>query len=188
MKIRIQRGKKERPKLKLSENVYLVGSSSYGLSSIGDCNVYLIDCGEKQVLIDSGDDPNVERILQNISNHGFDTRDIELIINTHCHCDHIGGNAEFKKKTGCRLAAFKGIVDEIEAIGELILPHYALRRGHKTQPSTIDIPLEKNEIIRIGNKGLQIIHTPGHSPGGIMIIIKEERGLSIFTGDTVPCR
>ena len=40
--------------MKLTENIYLVGGNAYGYSAMGDCNIYMIDCGESLVIIDTG--------------------------------------------------------------------------------------------------------------------------------------
>ncbi|MGB9622856.1 MAG: MBL fold metallo-hydrolase, partial [Candidatus Bathyarchaeia archaeon] len=104
--------------MRLTEKIYLVGGASFEYSAKGDCNIFLVDCGETLALIDSGAGRGVSKILENIERMGFKNKKIEILFNTHCHYDHIGGNFEFKR-TGCKIAAYRDEFDEIENLGEL---------------------------------------------------------------------
>ena len=79
--------------MKLTDSVHLVGGSVYGLSALGDCNIYLVNCGNEYALIDTGGGMGVKRIIENIKYDGFDPKKIKLAFLTHCHFDHIGGGS-----------------------------------------------------------------------------------------------
>lgn len=170
--------------LKLTEKVYLIGGSAYGYSASGDCNMYLVDCGGGLALIDTGGGKGIPKVLDNIRRMGFDPKTIEIAFITHCHYDHIGGNKAIVDATGCKIAAHEAEKEDIESLGELTLYQMGLEEGLSFEPSEVDIALKGGEKIRVGGVEFEIVHTPGHSPGGISLIIQEEGVTSLFPGDT----
>ena len=70
--------------MKLTEDIYLVGSAEFGISNEYDCHVYLIDGGEEAALIDCGVGYDTERILQNIR-EVIDIRKLKRVYLTHLH-------------------------------------------------------------------------------------------------------
>ncbi|MBI5376624.1 MAG: MBL fold metallo-hydrolase [Candidatus Schekmanbacteria bacterium] len=90
---------------------------------------------------------------------------IRYIFTTHTHFDHIGGHGEIISQT-----AAKAVVHKLESS--------ALK---KKGISNI-IEVEDNDIIQVGNIEAKIIHTPGHTPGGICILLNNEK---LITGDTL---
>ncbi|NMB07811.1 MAG: MBL fold metallo-hydrolase [Tissierellia bacterium] len=137
-------------------------------------NCYLVysENTKKAIVIDPGGD--VDDIMAKIEELNLD---IEYIILTHGHGDHIGGVLELKSFIDVPIAIHKE--DE-----------YMLKNGNQNLSSQMvmgtielnaDILLEDGDEISFGDLTAKIIHTPGHTPGGISIKI----GNSIFTGDTL---
>ena len=170
--------------VKLTEKVYLVGGSAYGISAMGDCNLYLIDCGRKLALIDTGGGGGVNDVLENIKGLGFDPKTLEYALITHCHYDHIGGNKALKEATGCKIAAHKSEVSDIENRGELTLRKMSLDAGRDFPAEKVDVRLKGDEHIQIGDTEINVVHTPGHTPGGLCFVMVEEGKVNLFTGDT----
>lgn len=139
-----------------------------------DANSYLVN---GKVLIDTGINTNslISEIEKNI-----DIQKLELIILTHCHYDHSAAAEAIAKKSGARIAIHKDDVELLhqdEASASIAFDS----RAPSFEP---DILLEDGESIPIGNgEHLQIIHTPGHTPGGICLY--EPASKSLFSGDTV---
>ncbi|MFZ3055230.1 MAG: MBL fold metallo-hydrolase [Smithella sp.] len=101
---------------------------------------------------------------------------INYIVNTHGHVDHISGNTEMQKETGAKI-----IVHEDDSIMLTHTPAMILRMfGAKASPPA-DILVKDGDTISVGNVELKVIHTPGHSPGGISLYTPGY----VFTGDTL---
>lgn len=170
--------------MKLTDRVYLIGGSAYGYSAPSDCNMYLLDCGGSLALVDTGGGGGVPRVLENTRRMGFDPKSIEIAFVTHCHYDHIGGNKPIKDATGCKIAAHEVEKEEIETLDELTLYQMALEEGLSFEPTSVEIALHEGQRIRVGDLEFEIIHTPGHTPGGVTLRINEGGVTSLFSGDT----
>lgn len=124
------------------------------------------------VVIDPGE--NGSNILELINSEGFE---LTHIINTHGHFDHIGANSFLKEKSGADLLIHKNdlpLLENAEAS--------AARFGLTTLPSPEpDMLLSDGDIIESGEMNIKVIHTPGHSPGGISLLVDD----ILITGDTL---
>lgn len=90
---------------------------------------------------------------------------IKYIINTHCHEDHVNGNARMRELTGGLIA-----IHEAES---KYLRHFF--------PPEADIKFKEEDSISIGKVSVTVMHTPGHSPGSICLMAEN----NLFTGDTL---
>lgn len=102
---------------------------------------------------------------------------LKYIINTHGHGDHIGGNKFLKEKYSAKLMIHK--LDEDMLIDDK--KNFSFYTGIPVQSPLPDEYLEDGMGLKVGLLDLSIIHTPGHSPGGVSIKVD---GM-IFTGDTL---
>ena len=135
---------------------------------------YLIGDEESQegLFIDPADD--TARLLAEAKSHGLNR--IQYIINTHAHVDHIMGNAEMARKTGAKI-----IVHEEDAAALTRTPSDLLEMFNATTSPPADIVVKEGDVIQVGNVKLKVIHTPGHSAGGMSLYLDGR----VFTGDTL---
>lgn len=101
---------------------------------------------------------------------------IKYIVNTHGHFDHISGNKEMKNKTKAQIIIHQGDAD---MLGNTTSFYYRMFGANQSPPA--DIQVKEGDRIEIGNIYLKVIHTPGHSPGGMALYMKGY----VFTGDTL---
>jgi len=146
---------------------------------------YLI-FGEHICLIDGGVAGSEAMIFDYIKQAGRDPREIDWLVFTHSHPDHIGSGRELKKQTGCKVAAHIDARPWIEDVDH----QYAQRPignfydlvGGSVE---IDRGLEDGDHLDLGDgQTLEVFHTPGHSKGAISLLYNKDRAL--FTGDAVP--
>lgn len=135
-----------------------------------DSNAYLLDA-KRKTLVDAGIDG--PRVLESLPG------DLELIILTHCHYDHVAAVPDIVKATGAKVAMHEGDVPLIksEKINCSAMFH------SRSPPLKVDIVLKDGDVIDLGDAKLQVIHTPGHTAGSICLY--EPVSKALFSGDTV---
>ena len=144
--------------------------------------------GEKITLIDTGVKGSEEKIFEYIRQNNRDVYEIETVILSHSHPDHIGSANAIKKITGCRVLAHENEKSWIEDIDlqnrERPVPGFY---NLADQPVKIDEYLVSGRRINAGqNITMEIIHSPGHSKGSVNILFREDRIL--FTADSIPLK
>ncbi len=140
-----------------------------------DSNVYLV-MDERPLLVDVGMNPDLT--LKNIKRH-IDPKKIQTIVLTHCHHDHTGAAPALHEATGAKLMIN---AKEVGALGD-DLATLAYMFGKLAPECTPDEGLVEGKIIDTGEWKLEVLETPGHSPGSICLYEKNAKAL--FSGDTV---
>ena len=135
-------------------------------------NCYILECEETKsaAVIDPGDEAG--RIISTIKKRELN---LDLIVNTHGHIDHIAANGGLKEEFGAPLCIHSADADM------LVNPQRNLSFfiGVPTSSPPADRLLEDGDVLKVGELSLKVMHTPGHSPGSVCLL-----GDSfIFTGD-----
>jgi len=160
----------------------------YFTGSTGKRSVYVtLIKANKNCLIDTGTAYNFGDITSFCEEKGVRIDDLDIIINSHCHPDHIGCNYLFKKANPKiiiythRLA--KPYIEDIEKqYRERPIPNFFNLISNSVEVNKV---IDDGDIIDMGME-LRVIHTPGHSKGSISIFIPEKDVVVI--GDAVPER
>ncbi|MBI4333416.1 MAG: MBL fold metallo-hydrolase [Chloroflexi bacterium] len=172
-------------------------SNSYALR-------YHIDGQARYVLIDPGHDviatpmrdpgsrgamrlyeePGLDALIEQLGKDGIDLKDIGLVINTHGHIDHCEASFSLAEKTGVPVALHEGDKESCNrTIADMLGMGPADKSARKERQP--DLFLKEGEM-RLGKPDpivLQIIHTPGHSPGSISVYWPEKK--TLIAGDVI---
>ncbi|MBA7490282.1 Hydroxyacylglutathione hydrolase GloC [subsurface metagenome] len=141
-----------------------------------ETNCYLIGCKKtkKAAMIDPGGEEEVDLVLNFLQENNFD---LKYIINTHGHIDHIAGNNLLKAKTKALLLIHRLDADMLVDANK----NFSSFMGKEMCSPPADKLLEEGDEISLGTLNLIVIHTPGHTPGGISLVLSN----IVFTGDTL---
>jgi len=140
-------------------------------------NCYILACAEekKAIIIDPGDQARkIKAVLEKHKLHPG------MVINTHGHYDHIGCDDKF----GVPVYAHKQDLAMLTDAGLNLSASFSWDYKVKSEI----IALEDKQIIKFDCLELEVMHLPGHTPGGIALLMKKPRTDIIFTGDTLFCR
>jgi glyoxylase-like metal-dependent hydrolase (beta-lactamase superfamily II) len=139
-----------------------------------NCSVLGDETTREGMVVDPGDD--VAAILEIVKRHGLR---ITTIVITHAHIDHIGGAQKLKAATG---AAVLMSANDLPLYDQLDMQ--AAWLGVPTPERTrIDTPAREGERLWVGASGIDVLDTPGHTPGSISLWIPAEKKL--LSGDTL---
>ena len=142
---------------------------------VGNFNVFCYLLGDEEaqegLLIDPADD--ADWLLSEAESYGLK---IKTIVNTHGHVDHVMGNQEIVRRTMARI-----VIHEKDAVRLRQPPSYLLEMFHATPSPHADLLVKHGDVIQVGHMDLQVIHTPGHTTGGMCLY---QEGM-VFTGDTL---
>ncbi len=136
---------------------------------------------EQPILIDTGytsDFDITERLIKNI---GVNLARTRLIINTHTHCDHIGGNRIIQDRSGCDIA--------LHRVGKYFMDTqddwstWWRYYGQEADFFNCTKALDDGEVIAVGPHEFQVIHTPGHASDGIVLYNKKAK--VVISGDAL---
>jgi hydroxyacylglutathione hydrolase len=162
-----------------SELIYIkvpVGVLQCNCSIIGDPKT------REAIVLDPGDE--VERLLDLIGRYKLT---VKAIVSTHAHIDHVGGLAKLHQYTGAPVMMHNDDLPLYNAMDE-----QADFLGLRPPPLTkIDHLLKEGDALSWGSYQLNVIHTPGHTPGSVSLYIPRETGQvqlatpHLFSGDTL---
>ncbi len=137
-----------------------------------NCYILAQDKDSEAIIIDPGNEPDkIKRVLARYRLKPG------LIINTHGHIDHIGADDAF----GVCIYIHKDDVDFLSDPDLNLSRLFAMSLRIISPRRT----LKDKEEIRLGKIRLQVLHTPGHTPGGICLLLKEPKTNIVFSGDTL---
>ncbi len=134
-------------------------------------NTYVLwDDTNECIIVDPGCfDPQEKKELADfIANQGLQ---VQLVLNTHCHIDHVLGNYFIKENYGVKLLIPTNEVAVLKA-ASVLAPGYGFHAYDDSQPDGF---LEDGDTIRFGRQVMTTMLTPGHSPGHVVFYNAENR-------------
>lgn len=132
-------------------------------------NTYIFDCGNGEAIaIDTGSQPDlIEKAAEKLG------LKIKYVLLTHSHWDHIGAVAHFQKN-GAKVYMHKADSD--------LLNECFLNGEYESIPKFLaDEFVVDGQVLELGNKKINVIHTPGHTQGGVCYCVDSD----MFSGDTL---
>jgi glyoxylase-like metal-dependent hydrolase (beta-lactamase superfamily II) len=175
------------------------------LPHIGSVNVWLLR-GDPVTLVDTGpaDDAALSALEQGLRTHGLRLEDVEQVLATHHHLDHVGLAAAIQERSGARLAVFDAVADYGARYSERIVEERAFSRAlmatHGVPSAVIDdsedfwgfiernshdfhadVRLRDGERVRAGDRTLRVVARPGHSATDVLLVDDAEQ--LAFVGD-----
>jgi glyoxylase-like metal-dependent hydrolase (beta-lactamase superfamily II) len=139
-----------------------------------NCSILGDETTREALVIDPGDD--ISQILKIVERHGLH---VQQIVVTHAHIDHIGGARKLQQATGAPVLLNENdlpLYDQME-VQAAWLGMETPERAH------VDSAVRQGDRLRVGGTDLEVLHTPGHTPGSISLWIPAEKKL--LAGDTL---
>jgi hydroxyacylglutathione hydrolase len=139
-----------------------------------NCSILGDEQTREAIVIDPGDD--VAEILRVVERHGLR---VTLIVVTHAHIDHVGGAQKLKTATGAPVAMsaddlplYEQIAMQAEWLGVPV-----------PERTSLDAPTHEGQLLHLGTTEIEVLDTPGHTPGSISLWIPAEK--KVLAGDTL---
>ena len=146
-------------------------------------NVYLIDGGTEYVLVDIGEEKTLGTIIDLIRAMDFPLSKCKLLIATHADVDHVQALASARDRLKAKTAAHPAAARLIET-GEPVETYARISAqgvDEPLPPCKIDKRLKDGDRLKVGALQLEVLHTPGHTPGQLSFRL----GNLLFSGDNI---
>lgn len=142
------------------------------------CNCSILACTttRKAVIVDPGGE--TEKIAQILAHHDLT---VEAIIHTHAHLDHIYCTRDVKESHGGEIC----LHNEDMFLYDGIAMQAAMFGWQVRETLPVDRFVDHGDRIKMGNSSLEVIHTPGHTPGSICFEVNDGDQRLLFAGDTL---
>ena len=165
-------------------------SNVYLMEGLSASNVYLLTARDELTLVDAGLSSDVDRIVGQLEEGGYALAQFRAIVLTHAHGDHVGGAADLARRSGAQIVAHRDEVPYIEQTQSLrpsslvgrVMNWLSSRVLFRMDACEVDRAVEEGDVLEALG-GLEVAHTPGHTPGAMSLYQRERRIL--FCGDAL---
>lgn len=166
--------------VKLAEDFYVISGDK--LTHPWDASAYLLT-GSDPVLIDCGGSEGYSALKCNLNELGLQPKDITKVIATHGHWDHVSGFARLAEESNAELWIHADDREQVEQ-GDYDRTG-AFLYGKPFPALHVQGTLNDGEVMQIGRFLLEVVHTPGHSPGSVSFILTDGKHNILIAGDTL---
>lgn len=168
--------------MKLLEHFYQVSCPS--LTHPYDATAYLLDAGDGLVLLECGTPDGYEKCLENIRSLGCDPADIRFILGTHGHYDHVGAASLFARDFGTKLYLHQDDRPQVEQ-GDDRRTTAGLLYDRHFPPARVEGELFDGQRFTFPRLEVEVMHTPGHTLGGVCFAVTVNGVSVLVAGDTI---
>jgi glyoxylase-like metal-dependent hydrolase (beta-lactamase superfamily II) len=166
--------------LEITSEIWQVGGA--GLTSPEDAAVYLMCFDDQAAIVDAGCGGHGDLLAANIEACGFAPDQVRYLLLTHCHFDHVGGAEDLRIRYGCEIVVHELDAPAIEAGDSRRTA--ANWYGRSMKPLNPDVLLSgTGRQIRLGDRPVDAIHTPGHTPGSVVYVVASDGRRVLFGQD-----
>jgi len=172
----------------------------------GRCNCFLVSNGKKHLLVDTGRESKWKELSDRLDCLGVELDSLDAVILTHSHFDHAENAANIKEKYKTVLIIHKDEADYLKQGHNAIIRgttvvtklltdiagQKSIDRFFRFKPAEYDLAVESSHDLRLLGFNGYLIHTPGHSPGSLSVVIDDEIALvgdamfGVFKGSVFP--
>lgn len=142
-----------------------------------NCTIVADERTREAIVVDGGD--GVVEVTERLDALGLKA---VALIHTHAHIDHIGDLGGLRDRTGAR-----GLLHPADLPLYRALDAQANMLGLPQAPQVValDGELLDGDVVRAGNVAIEVLHTPGHTPGSVCFAVRDDDGVQLLTGDTL---
>jgi glyoxylase-like metal-dependent hydrolase (beta-lactamase superfamily II) len=141
-----------------------------------NCSILGDEGSREAIVIDPGDD--IEAIEGVLARHGLK---VKFIVITHAHIDHIGGAKQLKERTGAPVYLNENDVK----LYEMMSTQAKFLGVRPPETTRVDAALSEGDQVECGAIRADVLHTPGHTPGSICLLVPNGAETKLIAGDTL---
>jgi glyoxylase-like metal-dependent hydrolase (beta-lactamase superfamily II) len=164
----------------LTEGLWVV--SGEGITHPWDAFAYLL-AGEEPALVDCGSVDGYPALKSNLAALGYRPRDIQTIFATHGHWDHLSAAAALQEESDARLLIHDADKMQVVTGDPALTCSFLYDRAFP--PARVDGELRDGDTFTVGKFTLQVLHTPGHTPGSVCFAVTVDGRSVLVAGDTL---
>jgi glyoxylase-like metal-dependent hydrolase (beta-lactamase superfamily II) len=142
-----------------------------------NCTILADEASGEAIVVDGGD--GVDEVLRRLQSHNL--RATQLL-HTHAHIDHIGDVGELRKRAGGRALLHPA---DLPLYRTLEMQAHWIGLAQAPRIVDLDADLHDGDVITLGDMRIEVLHTPGHTPGSVCFAMHEQSKTSILSGDTL---
>ncbi|MEJ2158701.1 MAG: MBL fold metallo-hydrolase [Desulfobacteraceae bacterium] len=166
--------------MNITSEIFQIGGE--GFTSPSDAAAYLINFDGHAAIVDAGCGDRADRLIDNVLRHGVSPEQVAYLLITHCHFDHTGGIRAVTGYFSC-----PAVCHELDAVylesGDSAATA-ATWYGASLEPLSVDIKLSgPRQILALGERTIEAIHVPGHSPGSVVYLVESDGNRVLFGQD-----
>lgn len=142
-----------------------------------NCTIVADEASREAIVVDGGD--GVDEVVSRLRKNDWRAK---LLVHTHAHIDHIGDVGRLRE-----LTSGKALLHPADLPLYRTLALQARWMGLARAPAIVplDGDLHDADVLELGGVRLEVLHTPGHTPGSVSFALRDDRATTLLTGDTL---